>query len=50
MYMPLRHTCGRMMASAGVGWYALTVRTEVTPGEDQLGTIQAISAETGETV
>ena len=21
MYMPLRHTCGRMMASAGIGWY-----------------------------
>ena len=50
MYMPLRHTCGRMLASADVGWYALTVRTEVTPGEDYLGTIQAISAETGETV
>ena len=50
MYMPLRHTCGRMLASVGVGWYALTVRTEVTPGEDHLGTIQAISAETGETV
>ena len=50
MYMPLRHTCGRMMASAGVGWYDLTVRTEVTPGEEHLGTIQAISAETGRTV
>ena len=50
MYMPLRHTCGRMLATAGVGWYALTVRTEVTPGEQHLGTIEAISAETGETV
>ena len=50
MYMPLRHTCGRMLATAGVGWYALTVRTEVTPGEQYLGTIEAISAETGETV
>ena len=49
MYMPLRHTCGRMMASADTGWYALTVRTQLTPGEDQLGTIQAISVETGET-
>ena len=50
MYMPLRHTCGRMMASAGTGWYDLTVRTEITPGEQTLGTIQAISAETGETM
>ena len=50
MYMPLRHTCGRMMATAGAGWYEITVRTEITPGEDSLGTIQAISAETGETV
>ncbi len=50
MYMPLRHTCGRMLATAGVGWYALTVRTELTPGEQHLGTIEAISAETGETV
>ncbi len=50
MYMPLRHTCGRMMATAGAGWYEITVRTEITPGEDALGTIQAISAETGETV
>ena len=50
MYMPLRHTCGRMMASAGANWYDLTVRTEITPGEQTLGTIQAISAETGETM
>ncbi len=49
MFMPLRHTCGRMMASTDTGWYALTVRTQLTPGEDQLGTIQAISVETGET-
>ena len=49
MYMPLRHTCGRMMADAGNGWYAITVRTQLTPGENQLGTIQAISVETGET-
>ncbi|MAW64112.1 MAG: ATP-binding protein [Acidobacteria bacterium] len=49
MFMPLRHTCGRMMASADGSWYALTVRTQLTPGEDQLGTIQAISVETGET-
>ena len=50
MYMPLRHTCGRMMAATDTGWYALRVRTQLTPGVDQLGTIQAISAETGETI
>ncbi len=49
MYFPLRHTCGRMVATADVGWYALTVRTQLTPGVRQLGTIQAISVETGET-
>ena len=50
MYMPLRHTCGRMMAAADTGWYALRVRTQITPGVDQLGTIRAISVETGETI
>ena len=30
MYIPLRQTCGRMLATADGGWYALTVRTEVT--------------------
>ena len=37
------------MAATDTGWYALRVRTQITPGVDQLGTIQAISAETGET-
>ena len=50
MYMPLRHTCGRMRASTdGNPWYAISVRTQITPGVNQLGTIQAISVETGET-
>ncbi|MEE2636763.1 MAG: PQQ-binding-like beta-propeller repeat protein [Acidobacteriota bacterium] len=50
MYMPLRHTCGRMMANTEANaWYAITVRTQITPGVEQLGTIQAISVETGET-
>ncbi len=47
MYMPLRHTCGRVMVQAGAGWYSLNVRSEITPGEKQLGTIEAISVETG---
>ena len=48
MYMPLRHTCGRVRVEAGAGWYSLQVRSEITPGEQQLGTIEAISVETGE--
>ena len=48
MYMPLRHTCGRVMVDSGNGWYSLNVRAQITPGEQQLGTIEAISVETGE--
>lgn len=54
MYFPLRNTCGRMLAASGsdnlsVELYSLVVRHELAPGTDQLGTVQAISAETGET-
>ena len=40
-----------MMATrdGGMDLYALAVRTEFAPGFDQLGTVQAISAETGAT-
>jgi PQQ-dependent dehydrogenase (methanol/ethanol family) len=48
MYMPLRHTCGRVMVDSGNGWYSLNVRSQITPGEQQLGTIEAISVKTGE--
>ena len=48
MYYPLRNTCGRMMAARERGFYAIAVRHELAPGTDQLGTVQAISAETGE--
>ena len=52
MYMPLRNVCARMMATepgdeAGSSLYALAVRHEIAPGTDQVGTVQAISAETG---
>jgi len=50
MYMPLRNTCARMMATeeeATNEYYALAVRNQLAPGTDQLGTVQAISAETG---
>ena len=50
MYMPLRNTCARMMATREARiHYALALRHQLAPGTDQLGTIQAISAETGAT-
>ena len=65
MYMPLRNTCARMLATddvrseraraltaggqGGLEIYALAARHQITPGEDQLGTIYAVSAETGRT-
>ena len=63
MYMPLRNTCARMMATrtfpedtpvgrneARSPFYAIAYRHQLTPGTDFAGTVRAISAETGETV
>ena len=52
MYYPLRNACARMLATTGAGasHYALAVRHQIAPGTDQVGTVHAISAETGETV
>ena len=52
MYMPLRNACARMLAtmSGNLQAYALGVRHQLAPGTDQLGTVQAISAETGRTL
>ena len=65
MYFPLRNTCARMLSTnnvdgerelaltaggqRGLDFYALAARHQLAPGTDQLGTIRAISAETGET-
>jgi PQQ-dependent dehydrogenase (methanol/ethanol family) len=51
MYMPLRNACARMLATqaAGTSHYALAVRNQIAPGTDQVGTVRAISAETGKT-
>lgn len=53
MYFPLRNMCQRLLATtaedASHRIYALAVRHELAPGTDQLGTVHAISAETGET-
>jgi alcohol dehydrogenase (cytochrome c) len=56
MYYPLRNACARMMAApqpegdVGNRLYSLAVRNQLAPGTDQLGTVEAISAETGETI
>ena len=47
MYFPLRNACARMMATDDGSLYGLAVRNEIAPGTDQVGTVQAISAETG---
>ena len=50
MYFPLRNVCARMLATreGGLAIYALAVRNQIAPGTDQVGTVQAISVETGE--
>ena len=50
MYFPLRNTCARMLATDDDSLYGLAVRNQLTPGEEELGMVQAISVETGETV
>ena len=52
MYMPLRNACARMASldDAGNSLYSLSMRNQLAPGTDQLGTVRAISAETGETI
>ena len=52
MYYPLRNTCARMMPSLerGSRLYAIAKRDQIAPGTEQVGTVQAISVETGEIV
>ena len=52
MYFPLRNTCSQMMSvpEEENPFLALTMREELAPGTDQLGVVQAVSAETGETL
>ena len=50
MYFPLRNTCSRMMALDDGSLYNLPKRDQIAPGTDQVGTVQAISVETGEIV
>ena len=51
MYFPLRNVCARMLATRDAGsHYALAVRNQLAPGTDQVGTVQAISVESGVTI
>ena len=54
MYMPLRNVCARMMAedpdTRTNRLYAIAWRPELAPGYDDVGSVHAISAETGEVV
>ena len=51
MYYPLRSTCARVLSTmeGGLAIYRLAARFQLAPGTDQLGTVHAISAETGRT-
>ena len=51
MYYPLRNSCARVLATPdeGLALYQLAARFQLAPGTDQLGTVRAISAETGRT-
>ncbi len=66
MFFSLRNTCARMLSTANpqgerelaltkggqppLEIYALAARHQIAPGTDQVGTVRAISVETGETV
>ena len=47
MYFPLRNTCARMTATTEQPLYALALRHQLAPGTDQLGSVHAVSVETG---
>ena len=52
MYYPLRNLCSQMTTRVGRGamHYALVNDTQFAPGKETLGTVYAISAETGRTL
>ena len=52
MYYPLRNSCARVLSTmeGGLAIYRLAARFQLAPGTDQLGTVRAISVETGETI
>ena len=50
MYFSLRNTCVNQMATDDGTLYELASREQIAPGTDQLGTVWAISVETGKTL
>jgi len=54
MYMPLQNICGDVTATAeslqGGSLYGIVSKAKIAPGTDQVGTVFAISAETGKTL
>ena len=50
MYFSLRNTCAVQMATDDGTLYELASKRQIAPGTDQLGTVRAISVETGKTV
>ena len=52
MYYPLRNACARLLATreGGLAMYALAFRMQISPGTDNVGTVYAVSAETGRTL
>ncbi len=50
MFFPMRNTCARMLSTltGGLATYALAARHQLAPGTELLGTVYAVSAETGE--
>ena len=50
MYFSLRNTCADQMATDQGTLYELASRGRIAPGTDQVGTVRAISVETGNTL
>ena len=49
MYYPMQNVCARVLSTSteGLSLYQLAARFQLAPGTDQLGSVWAISAETG---
>ena len=51
MYYPLQNMCMKVTTQdPGASLYALNMQAELAPGTDKVGTVFAISAETGRTL
>ena len=50
MYYGLQNTCSNVTATANSTAYAIQNNNVISPGTDKIGTVQAISVETGKTI